>query len=65
MTGETLHTGLYPQREGPGLENNYFTEICSGFDAGSYVRLIDFVYHSTLGLRVIKKKKTWACDAGR
>ena len=22
-----------------------------------YVRLIDFVYHSTLGLRVIKKKK--------
>ena len=24
---------------------------------GSYLRLIDFVYHSTLGLRVIKKKK--------
>ena len=24
---------------------------------GSCVRLIDFVYHSTLGLRVIKKKK--------
>jgi len=23
----------------------------------SYLRLIDFVYHSTLGLRVIKKKK--------
>jgi len=22
-----------------------------------YLRLIDFVYHSTLGLRVIKKKK--------
>jgi len=33
------------------------TEICSGFEAGSYLRLIDFVYHSTLGLRVIKKKK--------
>jgi len=31
--------------------------MCSGSDAGSYVRLIDFVYHSTLGLRVIKKKK--------
>ena len=30
---------------------------CSGFEAGSYLRLIDFVYHSTLGLRVIKKKK--------
>ena len=25
---------------------------------GSYSRLIDFVYHSTLVLRVIKKKKT-------
>jgi len=24
---------------------------------GSYLRLIEFVYHSTLGLRVIKKKK--------
>ena len=26
-------------------------------EAGSYLRRIDFVYHSTLGLRVIKKKK--------
>ena len=31
--------------------------MCSGFEAGSYLRLIDFVYHSTLGLRVTKKKK--------
>jgi len=31
--------------------------LCSGSEAGSYLRLIDFVYHSTLGLRVIKKKK--------
>ena len=38
--------------------NNYFTEMCSGSEAGSYFRLIDFVHHSTLGLRVIKKKKT-------
>ena len=38
------------------FENNYFTEMCSGSEAGSYVRFIDFVYHSTLGLRVIKKK---------
>jgi len=30
--------------------------MCSGTEAGSYLRLIDFVYHSTLGLRVIKKK---------
>jgi len=35
----------------------YFTEMCSGSEAGSYVRLIDIVYHSTLGLRVIEKKK--------
>jgi len=31
--------------------------MCSGSEAGSYLRLIDFVYHSTLGLRVVKKKK--------
>ena len=37
--------------------NDYFTEMCSGSEAGSYLRLIDFLYHSTLGLRVIKKKK--------
>ena len=36
---------------------NYFTEMCSVFGAGSYLRLIDFVYHSTRVLRVIKKKK--------
>ena len=29
----------------------------SDSEAGSYLRLIDFVYHSTLGLRVIKKKE--------
>jgi len=40
----------------PCVENNYFTELCSGSEAGSYSRLIDFVYHSTLGVRVIKKK---------
>ena len=31
--------------------------MCSGSEAGAYLRLIDFVYHSTLALRVIKKKK--------
>jgi len=36
---------------------DYCTEICSGSEAGSNLRLIDFVYYSTLGLRVIKKKK--------
>jgi len=33
------------------------TQLCSGSEAGPYLRLIDFVYHSTLGVRVIKKKK--------
>jgi len=33
------------------------TEMCSGSGAGSHLRLVDFVYHSTLGLRVIMKKK--------
>jgi len=26
-------------------------------ETGSYLRLIDFVYHTTLGLRVIKKRR--------
>jgi len=39
------------------FKNNYFTEMCSGSEAGSYLRLIDFVYHSTLGLRVINQKR--------
>ena len=30
--------------------------IVDGSEEGSYLRLIDFLYHSTLGLRVIKKK---------
>ena len=32
-------------------------EMCSGSEAGSYLRFIDFVHHSTRGLKVIKKKK--------
>ena len=31
--------------------------MCSSSEAGSYSRLIDFVYHSTLSLRVIKKRR--------
>ena len=31
--------------------------MCSGSEAGSYLMLMDFVYHSTLGLRVLKEKK--------
>ena len=35
----------------------YFTEMCSGSEGGSYLKLIDFVYDSPLGLRIIKKKE--------
>jgi len=34
--------------------------MCSGSEAGWYLRLIEFVYHSTLGWRVIKKKRRYA-----
>jgi len=55
----------HPDPDGIGsqFENNYFTEMCSGSEAGSY--FIDFVYHSTLGLRVIKKKKSDGCSPPR
>ena len=39
------------------FKNSYFTEMCSGSEEGWFLRLIDFVYHSTLGLGEIKKKK--------
>ena len=44
--------------------------MCSGSEAGSELRLIDFVYHSTLGLRVIMKRKknpnaVVRCPSGR
>ena len=42
---------------GSPFEINNFTEMCNGSEAGSYVRLIDFVYHSTLGLRVITRER--------
>ena len=40
------------------MKNNYFTEMCSDSEEGSYLSLIDFAYHSTLGSRVIKNKIT-------
>jgi len=49
--------GRGPPRTDRQFENNNFTEMCSGSEAGSSLRLIDFVYHPTLGLRAIKKKK--------
>jgi len=38
-------------------KNNYFKEMCSGSEEGSHLRLIRLVYHSTLGLGVIKKEE--------
>jgi len=40
-----------------GRRNPTQAEMCSGSEAGSYLKLIDFVYHSTLGLRVITKRR--------
>ena len=37
--------------------------MCSGSEAGSYLRLVDFVYHSTLGLRVMKKQEKNSFDS--
>ena len=50
-----------------GARPVYFTEMCSGSEEGSYLRLIDCVYPSTLGLRVIKKnqKKKLSAAAAR
>ena len=56
MDGEPEGSGPHARDQGLGFGNNYFTEMCSGSEAGSYLRLIDFLYHPTLGLRVIKKK---------
>ena len=36
-----------------------------GSETGSYLRLIDVAYHSTLGLRVIEKKKEERDGVGR
>jgi len=31
--------------------------MCNGSEAGSHLRLIDFVYYSTLGLKAIKREE--------
>ena len=37
---------------------NYFTDMCSGSEAGLNLRRIDFACHSTLGVSVINKNRT-------
>jgi len=53
--GKRLHAVLF-RVEGSGFKNNYFTEMCSGSEEGSYSKAHRLSYHSTLGLRVIMKK---------
>jgi hypothetical protein len=46
----------------PGTRNP--PETCSGSEAGLYLRLRDFAYHSTLGLRAIKSNKNQVSSSG-
>ena len=48
------------------FNNNHFTELCCGSEAGSYLRPIHPIYHSTLGSRMLKKKKRrYPAEPGR
>jgi len=49
---------VVPRGTSSQFEKKYFTKMCSGSEAGSYFRLIDVLYHSTLGLRVKKKRRS-------
>ena len=63
---QLLQNSVFLEHACGGLRvNNYFTEMCSGSEVGSYLRFTDFVYHSTLGLRVITKKKKNECVSTR
>jgi len=57
----TVNIALNPFEDyvggGTWVAPHHIAIMCSGSEAGSYLRLIDLVYHSTLGLRVIMKKK--------
>ena len=59
MRTQNIQAGGLPKYSSQ-FENDYFTEVCSGSEAGSYLRLIDSVYHPGLGLRAIKKKRRTA-----
>jgi len=54
---QSEHSSCALRRIRSQFENTCFTEMCSGSEAGSCLRLIDFVYHSTLGLRVINPRQ--------
>jgi len=48
----STHRSTRSGDRGQHSENNYFTEMCSGSEPGSYLRRIDFFH----GFRVIEKK---------
>ena len=57
-TFEGFPSSLGSGRIYPGWHPKYyFIEMRSCPEASSYLRRIDFVYHATLGLRVMKQKK--------
>ena len=55
--GRTLMIAVEQYDTKSQVENNYITEMCSASETGSYLRLIDCVYHSPLAWKVIKKKR--------
>jgi len=61
--GWRLHLAANKPEEAEGLLPPRAKQV-SGSEAGSYLRLIDSLYHSTLGLRVIKKIKRTGSSAG-
>ena len=56
-TALSLEFGIRVSSLGFGVWGLGFTEMCSGYEAGSCSRLNDFANRSTLGLRFIKKQK--------
>ena len=55
---ENSSTGSYTDRCSSDFTDEYITEMCSGSEEGSCLRRMHrLVYRSTLGLRVIKRKK--------
>jgi len=55
---ENSETESCTDRYSSQFENNYFTEMCSGSDQGSYLRLTDFcITHSSLASNKEEKKK--------
>jgi len=48
LAEKTTYLFSFWLRNSPANQVRGITEMCSGSEAGSYLRLIDFVYHSTL-----------------